>query len=51
MMDPDIREKLQELDGLIEALDETARLSDSERERMERWLSENYIQESDEVEF
>ncbi len=47
MMDTDVREKLQELDRLIEDLDETARLSDSERERMERWLSENCVQEPD----
>lgn len=50
MMDPDVREKLQEIDRLIEALDETARLSDSEREGMERWLSEKHTQEPD-IEF
>jgi hypothetical protein len=47
MMDPDVREKLQELDQLIESLDETARLSGTERERMEKWLSENCVQEPD----
>jgi hypothetical protein len=51
IMDPDVREELIELDRLIEAEDETARLSDTERERFEAWLSENYIQESDDIAF
>jgi hypothetical protein len=51
MMDPDVREELVELDRLIEAEDETARLPDAERERFEAWLSENHIQIPDEPEF
>lgn len=50
-MDPEVREKLQELDRAIETLDDIARCSDGEMERMEKELSENHIQTSDEVEF
>jgi hypothetical protein len=49
-MDQEIREKLQELDRLIEDLDETARLPDGDMESIEKWLSENHTQTSD-VEF
>lgn len=49
-MDPEVRERLIELDRLIEDLDETARLPDGDIERMERWLSENHTHPSD-IEF
>lgn len=43
------REELSEIDRDIE--DAKFELTTAERERMEAWLSENYIQEPDEVEF
>jgi hypothetical protein len=50
MMDADGREELEEIAKSIERHDADSILTDAERERMERWLSENYIQESD-IEF
>lgn len=50
-MDPEIREKLQELDRAIEALDDIARCSDDEIARIEKELSENHTHVSDEIDF
>jgi hypothetical protein len=45
------REELTDLDQAIEAADKTAELTDSERERMEAWLSEHYVEDDPEPEF
>lgn len=47
MMDDGERERLGELDSAIEELGRTANLSDQERERMEVWIAENYVEEPD----
>jgi hypothetical protein len=45
------REDLAEIDRAIEAADKSAELTDSERERMEAWLCEHYVEDDPEPEF
>lgn len=47
----EVQEELGELDRLISAADETAKLSDAERERMEAWICEHHEYEPYEPEF
>jgi hypothetical protein len=48
---PEVREELIELDAKIATLDAAAVLSDAERERMEAWIAEHYVDEPDDMEF
>lgn len=48
---PEVLEELNELDAQIEKADAACQLNDSERERMEMWIAEHYVDEPDDPEF
>ena len=45
MMDPDVREELDEIDKAIEAADAACTLTDAESEQLVDWLCEHYVEE------
>jgi hypothetical protein len=49
--DDERKERIHELQQEIARDEERVELSDAERERMEAWLSENFIPETDDIEF
>lgn len=51
MMDPDLREELDEIDKAIEAADKACTLTDAEAEQLVDWLGENYVDEPDDEDY